>query len=179
MNPSELLDGNMEWAAGVARGVAARLPKSFDKESMIQEATIALWKAAEQYDPSRGVPFRAWAWPMVRGAVYMSVRRRNYRDATMDALPAVMVETRPNVEQQVIAAEEAEAVNAWALAMVKLLPASEAYLVQRHCLDGVTIEELAACWHVERGEMNRRVRAGVNRLKALARSQELRGGKAA
>lgn len=170
----QLVNDNMDWAADVARKAAMALPPSIDVEDLTQVAQIALWQAAQKFDESQGVPFRAFAWQPVRGAIYMSVRRRSYREATHDELPDAITDHRMNPEAAMIRAEEeAEGANLikWLTQHVHELAPAEAYLVRRAYLDGVEIAELAACWHMETPDMRKRINAAVRSLRRDVREE--------
>ena len=63
------------WATGIARGVHYRVRAyQVDRDDFIQNATIGLLEAMSRYDPTRGVPFRSYAQPRVRGAVFNGLR---------------------------------------------------------------------------------------------------------
>jgi RNA polymerase sigma factor (sigma-70 family) len=65
----------MRLAQKIAWQVAKRLP-SIDVADLTSEAVIALHDAVEQFDPSRGVPFSAFAWRRVHQRVLDAVRYR-------------------------------------------------------------------------------------------------------
>jgi hypothetical protein len=44
-------------------------------------------RTSSLYDPSTHVPYRAYAYLPIKGAVLMACRRRNYQEATHDELP--------------------------------------------------------------------------------------------
>jgi RNA polymerase sigma factor FliA len=63
------------WAAAIARHVHARIRAyQVDREDFVQNATIGLLEAMSRYDPARGVAFRSYAQPRVRGAVFNGLR---------------------------------------------------------------------------------------------------------
>ena len=74
-----LFESNFAWAEGVARSVRRGLPPSFDVEDLEQAARIELWRQVQKFDAARGVPFQAFAYPAVRGAVLMQTRRRQMK----------------------------------------------------------------------------------------------------
>lgn len=82
MTPEELVAVHLDWADGMARSVARRVPRSFQVDDLIQQARLGLWRAAQVYDEARNDNFCAFAHPYVQGAIWMSVRRRHYREAT-------------------------------------------------------------------------------------------------
>ncbi len=84
----ELVIENLEWAHSIAERVAGQLPTWFLRDDLIGPAELALVRLAGAYDPSRGVPFRAYAQARLRGACYDAVRRREYRERAHVSLDA-------------------------------------------------------------------------------------------
>jgi RNA polymerase sigma factor FliA len=63
------------WAASVGRSVYRRISiYSLDSEDFKQNAELGLLDAMSRFDPDRGVEFRAFARPRVRGAVFNGLR---------------------------------------------------------------------------------------------------------
>lgn len=82
---------NMDYAEGVARQVAVKLPLEkfgipMDMQDCIQSGLMGLMQAASrfdssEYDPERGTLqtlFRSYAYPRIRGAVIDEVRRQTF-----------------------------------------------------------------------------------------------------
>jgi len=66
---------HLSWATSIARGVHYRLRAyQVDRDDFVQNATIGLLEAMSRYDPGRGVAFRAYAQPRIRGAVFNGLR---------------------------------------------------------------------------------------------------------
>ncbi|MGH8077546.1 MAG: sigma-70 family RNA polymerase sigma factor [Lysobacter sp.] len=63
------------WATAIARNVHRRV-RSYpvDREDFVQNATIGLLDAMSRFDPERGIAFRFYAKPRVRGAVFNGLR---------------------------------------------------------------------------------------------------------
>lgn len=65
----------MPWAAGVGRSVYRRISNySLDCDDFVQNAELGLLDAMSRFDPERGIDFRAFAKPRVRGAVFNGLR---------------------------------------------------------------------------------------------------------
>lgn len=63
------------WASAIAKNVHHKVRAySADRSDFIQNATIGLLEAMSRFDPSRGIAFRAYATPRVRGAVFNGLR---------------------------------------------------------------------------------------------------------
>jgi len=56
-DPRDLYARNERLAYAFAIRVAYRVPSTY-REDLLQEARLALWEAAEGFDPSRGCRFR-------------------------------------------------------------------------------------------------------------------------
>lgn len=77
-------DEDLKWAEVQAKSLAGKLPTCFPLEDLIQTAKVEMLRQWPRYDPSRGVPFRAFCCRAVRGACMMSVRGSNWRHAMME-----------------------------------------------------------------------------------------------
>jgi RNA polymerase sigma factor for flagellar operon FliA len=63
------------WASSIARHVHARVRAyQIDRDDFVQNATIGLLEAMSRFDPERGIAFRSYAQPRVRGAVFNGLR---------------------------------------------------------------------------------------------------------
>jgi RNA polymerase sigma factor for flagellar operon FliA len=83
-----LITEHAEWARGIARHVAGKLPTWFTVEDLTGAAELALVEVAAKYDPGRGVTFPVFAQRRVRGACFSSVRRKEYRERAHKSLDA-------------------------------------------------------------------------------------------
>lgn len=97
-----IFTANLTWAETIARNVARKLPPSFNPEDIRQEALMETWKRALLYEASngrpgkdpKGTPFQAYAYMYVRGACLMSIRRRNWTEATHASLDRTLMPER-------------------------------------------------------------------------------------
>lgn len=65
----------MPWATAIARSVHRRVRAyQVDRDDFVQNATIGLLEAMSRYDPARGIAFRYYAQPRIRGAVFNGLR---------------------------------------------------------------------------------------------------------
>ena len=169
---------HQEWARRVARSEWRGLPPSFALEDLEQEAMIELWKQTKKYDPSRDVPFQAFAYRAVRGAVLMACRRRRYKDATHDELKPkhYPVDERPDPEQAMIELEPASIEEnirnqrhpyrkKEVAGLLAALPAADAFLVKRAFIDGMPVETLAKLWGAPADRIRRKLNIAVRMLK--------------
>jgi RNA polymerase sigma factor for flagellar operon FliA len=58
----------------IACRMARRLPPNVDVDELINVGTLGLIDAVDRYDPSRGVPFKAYAEIRVQGSMFDSLR---------------------------------------------------------------------------------------------------------
>jgi RNA polymerase sigma factor (sigma-70 family) len=187
MQVDALVEENTEWAHGIARKVKRRLPPCFDIEELEQLALIGMWKAAKRYEQARGVPFQAFAIRWVTGEIHMNVRRRRYRDATMEELPwqrnddlDLRTDGAPSPELKLCeeeeetqsAAAELASRREWLESVIGQLTETQEYLL-RQVIEGKTLGELAAIWRLPEGDIRRRVTAAIRLL-----AKEAKDGKA-
>lgn len=72
----EELQAVVERHAGLVKSVALRLARSYgeDPEDMIQIGYIGLMKAAQRFEPERGLQFSTYAVPMIAGEIRSQLR---------------------------------------------------------------------------------------------------------
>lgn len=168
-----LFTEHLDWAVEIAASVKRKLPPSFDIEDLQQTARIEHWKRCESYDPKSGVPYRAYAYVWIRGAVLMSCRRRNYTDNTHQELDGVHIDKRPLQDEAMLAREERRNVSgprerrklAKATELIGKLSPADAYLVKRVYLEGQDPVMLAKLWGGNPKVMGRRLSKAVAKLK--------------
>jgi RNA polymerase sigma factor (sigma-70 family) len=79
---AELPAETMAWCERQAKIFAAKMPACFDVADLTQVATIAAWKALGKFDGRNGTPLHGFLYSYVVNAMRMSVRRRNWTEAT-------------------------------------------------------------------------------------------------
>jgi predicted transcriptional regulator len=84
-----LIAEHIDWARRLAEREARKLPRQFTADDLTGPAEAALLDAAAEYDPSRGVPFRAYAVRLIRWRCLDAVRRKEYFERTLSSLSAV------------------------------------------------------------------------------------------
>lgn len=170
----KLFEENLEWAAAVARIVHRRVPPSFDIEDLEQVARIEMWERCQRYDPfnENGVPFRGYAYIYVLNACRMHCRRKAWKEATAPGLTASMVDAKPRPDERVAAKQDQNRESCrqyrqrtWLQGQIAQLPAMDAYLMQRHYLDGVDLEEVAELAGMEQRQLRLRLAGVVRQLK--------------
>src|SRR5262249_54862619 len=58
--------------------IQKRLPPSVDRDDLIGAAELGLVEAARNFDPTRGVLFKTFAYYRIRGAIYDALRRMGW-----------------------------------------------------------------------------------------------------
>jgi RNA polymerase sigma factor (sigma-70 family) len=138
LDVDRLLADNVDLAEMACRMVTGRVA-----DDHRQAALVAVWRAAQRFDPALGVPFRAFALRRARGAVYDELRderRRRREIAVVDELVEVAA-TDPSTEVAALARVELAAV----LRAASKLPGRWAEVLLRRAA-GETLEEIGAGW---------------------------------
>lgn len=180
LDRNALFEDNMDWAAKIARSFAKKLPPCFNVRDMEQEARIECWKQAQKYDPSRGVPFQAYAYFAVLGACRMAVRRRHWSEAIMPEVDPYTVDIRPQGEDAIAAEcdrvatdQRIETQRAAIASELATLPEIERRLIAR-VLEGADLSEIEAGWQDETATVGRRLSVATRMLKKRFRTQPVR-----
>ncbi|MFC1758371.1 sigma-70 family RNA polymerase sigma factor [Planctomycetota bacterium] len=66
---------NLEFVRHILGRLTFNLPSSVDTENLEAAGVLGLVEAAQQFDESRGVPFKGFAYNRVRGAILDELRR--------------------------------------------------------------------------------------------------------
>jgi RNA polymerase sigma factor (sigma-70 family) len=162
----------------VARSVGRHLPPCFALADLEQEARIEHWKRSQLWNPATGVPYQAYAYMAVRGAVLMACRRREYREATHEELTGQHVDARPRPDDALIAREEwrnhtgprERRRSAKLQQLLGELPAADGYLVRRVFLEGADVETLAQTWGATPERIRHRLSSAMRALKRAVRN---------
>ncbi len=137
-----------------------------DSEDLLQEGMVGLLSAISSYEPSRGVPFRAYAASCIRSRIVSAVRsslsgkNRPLNDAICldaDYLP------QPGPEEEFLRREETEV---FLSALTQSLSALERQILPLY-LEGRTYREIAA----QIGKPEKSVDNAVQRIRAKAGRQ--------
>ncbi len=72
---AQLVTDHLDFVVQIARRMASGFPHSIELSDLIQDGTLGLISAAQRYDPSRGIGFKAFAERRVKGAIIDSLRR--------------------------------------------------------------------------------------------------------
>jgi len=166
---NRLVVEHLEWARGIARSVAARLPTWFVEEDLVGPAEIGLIQAAERYDRTRNDNFRAYAQRRVFGACIQSVRRREYRERASITL-IEDVHTHPGDRPDAEAQEAITLQRMWR--RVRELPKANARVIRAHYLEDMTLVEIAGQMGVSESWVCRLHRDGLGMLRGRCRDME-------
>jgi RNA polymerase sigma factor (sigma-70 family) len=130
---------HLDWARGIARHVSTTLPTWFAYEDLAGAAEIGLLQAAERWNPSHGVPFRAFAARRVHGACMDAVRRREYRERGHQTIEGIDTPSQaPNPEE---IAAEGQMTMVWS--RVQQLPPRHAVVILAYYGGNMSLEQLA------------------------------------
>ncbi len=71
----ELIVQHVDFVRHVLSKMIASLPNGVDAENLESAGILGLVEAAQQFEPSRGVAFKTFAYPRIRGAIIDELRR--------------------------------------------------------------------------------------------------------
>ena len=71
----QLIVDHLEFVRHVLGRIVAGLPKGIDCENLEAAGILGLVEAAGQFDPARGVSFKSYSFPRIRGAILDELRR--------------------------------------------------------------------------------------------------------
>jgi RNA polymerase sporulation-specific sigma factor len=134
---NSVVEQNLAIVDPIARGIACRLPPRFEFDDLRQEGRKGLIHAADKFEPARGVPFKAYARPQIRYAVWTSIRRSAYRNATCygfypNTEPA---DKRIDIEADLASAEKSCALRS----RIEHLPPIERRLIEARYFNNVSL----------------------------------------
>ena len=71
----DLIVTHLDFVRHVFGKIVANLPDGVDVENLESAGILGLVEAAQQFDATRGVPFKTFAYPRIRGAIIDELRR--------------------------------------------------------------------------------------------------------
>jgi RNA polymerase sigma factor for flagellar operon FliA len=71
----QLIVDHLAFVRHLLGRMSASLPRGLDFENLEAAGILGLVEAAGQFDPHRGVPFKTFAYPRIRGAILDELRR--------------------------------------------------------------------------------------------------------
>ena len=72
-----LILDNVDYVRKILSTITAGLPKHYDKENLEQAGVVALVETAKSFEPTRGVSFRTYCFPRIRGAIIDEMRKNS------------------------------------------------------------------------------------------------------
>lgn len=73
----QLILDNLVYVRKILSTLTVGLPPNYDKENLEQAGIVGLVETARSYDPSRGVAFRTYCYPRIRGAIVDEMRKNS------------------------------------------------------------------------------------------------------
>lgn len=74
---NELVVGHLDYVAQILDTIRVRLPEHVDFENLQSAGVVGLIEAAQSFDDERGVNFKTFAYPRIRGAIIDELRRNS------------------------------------------------------------------------------------------------------
>ncbi len=73
----QLILDNVDYVRKILSTLTVNLPPNYDRENLEQSGIVALVETANSFDPSRGVSFRTFCFPRIRGAIVDEMRKNS------------------------------------------------------------------------------------------------------
>lgn len=73
----QLILDNLVYVRKILSTLTVGLPPNYDKENLEQAGIVGLVETARTFDPSRGVAFRTYCYPRIRGAIVDEMRKNS------------------------------------------------------------------------------------------------------
>lgn len=73
----QLILDNLDYVRKILSTITVGLPSHYDKENLEQAGIVALVETANSFDVSRGVTFRTYCFPRIRGAIVDEMRKNS------------------------------------------------------------------------------------------------------
>lgn len=77
LDREQLILDNLLYVRKILSTLTAGLPPHYDRENLEQAGMVGLVETANTFDPSRGVAFRTYAYPRIRGAIVDEMRKNS------------------------------------------------------------------------------------------------------
>jgi RNA polymerase sigma factor for flagellar operon FliA len=75
---ARFLESHVDLVRYLALRMASRLPSHVEVDDLVHDGIVGLLDAVDRYDPERGVQFRTFAEPRIRGAILDGLRGRDW-----------------------------------------------------------------------------------------------------
>ncbi len=147
--------------SGAAFGFALKIANDRQTaEEIVQDAFTALWRTAGSYNSSVA-SLRTWLFSIVRHRAIDRIRARQRRPAPAELIEAWMMPATANVQSEVQARIEREALRA----SVACLPRAQSRTLELAYFGGYTYVEIAETMGVPVGTVKSRARLALERLR--------------
>ena len=73
----QLILDNVDYVRKILSTLTVGLPENYDKENLEQAGIVGLVETANSFDPGRGVSFRTYCYPRIRGAIVDEMRKNS------------------------------------------------------------------------------------------------------
>jgi RNA polymerase sigma factor for flagellar operon FliA len=73
----QLILDNLVYVRKILSTLTVGLPPNYDKENLEQAGIVGLVETARSFDPGRGVAFRTYCYPRIRGAIVDEMRKNS------------------------------------------------------------------------------------------------------
>jgi RNA polymerase sigma factor for flagellar operon FliA len=77
LNRESLVLDNIDYVRKILSTLTVGLPAHCDRENLEQAGIVGLVETANSFDPSRGIAFRTYAYPRIRGAIVDEMRKNS------------------------------------------------------------------------------------------------------
>lgn len=73
----QLILDNLDYVRKILSTLTVGLPSHYDRDNLEQAGVVGLVETARTFDPGRGVPFRTYCYPRIRGAIVDEMRKNS------------------------------------------------------------------------------------------------------
>jgi RNA polymerase sigma factor (sigma-70 family) len=174
---------DLALARRIGLALAADLPAQFDRDDILQAASIGVWKAKQRFNPLRNNDFAGYAYNYIRYEVLMWVRRGNWQNTVhMGRLVLVDDGDRPPTEEYSQPCDahplQDDNLNTHQMArlvcsLLQFLPPSQEFVIRALFLDGATWSDVIDALHMSRRSVFLLRRAALANLRTLIRDRGL------
>ena len=74
---NQLILDHLDYVRQICGTLAVRLPDGVDLQNLQAAGVVGLIEAAQNFDPTRGVAFKTFSYPRIRGAIVDEIRRNS------------------------------------------------------------------------------------------------------
>ena len=74
---NQLILDNVDYVRKILSTMTSVLPNNYDRENLEQAGIVALVETANSFEPERGIKFRTYCFPRIRGAIVDEMRKNS------------------------------------------------------------------------------------------------------